>query len=76
MPSYPYQELLHDLKEGIPYLKADEVETPVLNGSTPITAADAPLTDGDGVDRQIWVIAAGAADPADATADDLIFEEQ
>lgn len=38
------------------------------------SAVDA-ITDGDGVDRQIWVIANGAADPADATADDLIFEE-
>lgn len=76
MPTYPYQELLHDLKEGIPYLKADEVETPVLNGSTPITAADAPVTDGDSIERQIWVIAAGAADPAGADPEDIIFEEQ
>lgn len=37
---------------------------------------EAFVFDGDGVERRIWVIAAGAADPADATADDLIFEEQ
>lgn len=35
-----------------------------------------PITDGDGVERHIWVIAAGAADPAGAGPDDLIFEEQ
>lgn len=26
MPSYPYQELLHDLQEGIPFLAVDELE--------------------------------------------------
>lgn len=34
------------------------------------------ISDGDGIQRRIWVIAAGAADPAEATAEDIIFEEQ
>lgn len=32
--------------------------------------------DGDGTQRRIWVIANGASDPDDATADDIIFEEE
>jgi hypothetical protein len=36
---------------------------------------DTFVYDGDGTQRRIWVIANGASDPADATADDLIFEE-
>ena len=35
-----------------------------------------PLTDGDGTERRIWLIEADAGDPADATAEDLIFEEE
>jgi len=34
------------------------------------------VTDGDGVDRRVWIIANGASDPADATAEDIIFEEE
>lgn len=34
------------------------------------------VSDGDGAERQIWVIAAGASDPAEAGPDDLIFEEE
>lgn len=34
------------------------------------------LADGDGVDREIWVIPNGASDPAGAGPDDLIFEEE
>lgn len=34
------------------------------------------VTDGDGVDREIWVIANGASDPAGADPDDIIFEEE
>lgn len=34
------------------------------------------IPDGDGVARTVWVIANGAADPAGAGADDIIFEEQ
>lgn len=34
------------------------------------------INDGDGIKRRIWVIAAGASDPAGATAEDIIFEEQ
>jgi hypothetical protein len=33
------------------------------------------VAEGDGVTRDIYVIAAGASDPSSATADDLIFEE-
>jgi len=41
----------------------------VINGG-------APVTEGDGVDRQLWVIANGAADPAGADPEDLIFEAE
>jgi len=34
------------------------------------------VTDGDGTDRRVWVIASGASDPAGASAEDLIFEEE
>jgi len=33
------------------------------------------VVDGDSTERRIWVIPNGASDPAGATADDLIFEE-
>lgn len=36
----------------------------------------APLSEGDGIERQIWVIANGASDPAGADPEDLIFEEE
>ena len=35
-----------------------------------------PLSDGDGTERQIWVIANGASDPAGADPEDIIFEEE
>lgn len=35
-----------------------------------------PISDGDSTERQIWVIANGASDPAGADANDIIFEEQ
>jgi hypothetical protein len=35
-----------------------------------------PLSDGDGTERQIWIIANGASDPSGADADDIIFEEE
>jgi hypothetical protein len=35
-----------------------------------------PLADGDGTERQIYVIANGASDPSDADPEDIIFEEQ
>ena len=34
------------------------------------------LSEGDGVERRLWVIAEGAGDPDDASAEDLIFEEE
>lgn len=34
------------------------------------------LNDGDGVERTVWVIAAGASDPAGADPEDIIFEEE
>jgi len=36
----------------------------------------ATITDGDGTERQIWVIANGASDPAGANPEDIILEEQ
>jgi len=35
-----------------------------------------PVSDGDGTERQIWVIANGASDPAGADPEDIIFEEE
>lgn len=43
-----------------------------VGGSIP----DDVVTDGDGVDREIWVIANGASDPSGADAEDIIFEEE
>lgn len=34
------------------------------------------ITDGDGIDRQIWVIPAGGTAPAGASAEDIIFERE
>jgi hypothetical protein len=34
------------------------------------------VTDGDGTDRRVWVIANGASDPSGAAAEDIIFEEE
>lgn len=34
-----------------------------------------PVSDGDGTERKVWVIANGASDPAGASNDDLILEE-
>lgn len=34
------------------------------------------IADGDGTERTFWVIAAGAADPAGAGANDIILEKQ
>lgn len=50
-------------------LDAGSVETTALNsGGT--------VTDGDGTERQVWIIASGASDPSGADPEDLIFEEQ
>ena len=34
-----------------------------------------PLSEGDGIERRIWVIESGADDPEEAEDEDLIFEE-
>lgn len=34
------------------------------------------VPDGDGVDRRIWIIEAGADEPAEAADQDLIFEKE
>jgi hypothetical protein len=47
----------------------DSVSTDSLNGG-------GPVSDGDGTERQIYVIANGASDPAEADAEDIIFEEE
>jgi hypothetical protein len=46
------------------------------DGTTTASVDSAVVSDGDGVDRQIWVIANGASDPAGADAEDIIFEEE
>jgi hypothetical protein len=45
------------------------VSTTTLNGG-------GPISDGDGTERQIWIIANGASDPAGADPEDLIYEEE
>lgn len=35
-----------------------------------------PISDGDGIERQIWVIESGASDPVDADAEDIILEKE
>lgn len=37
---------------------------------------EAFVSDGDGTERQVWVIANGASDPAGADPEDIIFEEE
>jgi hypothetical protein len=46
-----------------------DVEANLINGG-------GPVTDGDGTERNIWVIANGASDPSGASAEDIIFEEE
>lgn len=50
-------------------LESESLSTVTLNGG-------GPVSDGDGTERQIWVIANGASDPADANPEDIIFEEE
>jgi len=44
-----------------------DVEANLINGG-------GPIVDGDGTERELYLIANGASDPAGAGADDLIFE--
>jgi len=46
------------------------------DGSATVTTTGDVVTDGDGTDREIWVISNGASDPAGADAEDIIFEEE
>jgi hypothetical protein len=46
-----------------------DVEANLINGG-------GPVTDGDGTERNIWIIANGAPDPSGASAEDIIFEEE
>lgn len=59
---------------------ADGAGTATLSNYANITTGQlnnaGPVTDGDGVERHIWVIAAGAANPAGAGPNDIIFERQ
>jgi len=48
---------------------ADGVDTISINSG-------GPLSDGDGTERQIWIIANGASDPTGADPEDIIFEEE
>jgi len=49
-----------------PTIKADDITE---------AGGDEVIADGDGVDRDIFVIAAGASDPSAATNDDIILEK-
>jgi hypothetical protein len=35
-----------------------------------------PISDGDGTERQLWIVANGAGDPSGADPEDLIAEEE
>lgn len=58
-----------DLRNENPTGKFKSVNTDILNSG-------GPVSDGDGTERQIWLISNGASDPAGAGAEDIIFEEQ
>jgi len=49
-----------------PTIKADDITE---------AGGDEVVADGDGVDRDIYVIASGASDPSAATNDDIILEK-
>jgi len=49
-----------------PTIKADDITE---------AGGDEVIADGDGVDRDIFVIASGASDPSAATNDDIILEK-
>jgi len=49
-----------------PTIKADDITE---------AGGDEVIADGDGVDRDIYVIASGASDPSAATNDDIILEK-
>lgn len=46
-----------------------DLEANLINGG-------GPIVDGDGTERELYVIANGASDPSGADAEDLIFEEE
>lgn len=48
---------------------ANSVETDEINDG-------GPLSDGNGTERQIWIIANGDSDPSGADSEDIIFEEE
>jgi len=47
----------------------------VLADSVTEAGGDEVIADGDGVDRDIYVISSGASDPSAATNDDIILEK-
>lgn len=85
-------ELLNAESVDATTLTGGLVETDTLNGADISSSANAEraletdgngnlnpvtaVTDGDGIKREIWVIANGASDPAGADADDIILEEE
>jgi len=50
-----------------PTIKADDITE---------AGGDEVIADGDGVDRDVYVIASGASDPSAATNDDIILEQK
>jgi len=50
-----------------PTIKADDITE---------AGGDEVIADGDGVDRDIYVISSGASDPSAATNDDIILEQK
>jgi len=50
-----------------PTIKADDITE---------AGGDEVVADGDGIDRDVYVIQSGASDPSAATNDDIIFEKK
>jgi len=74
---------LQDGEIGIKDENGGTVHPPIGSPDQPVSAVHTdslnnggPISDGDGTERQIWIIANGASDPAGADPEDIIFEEE
>jgi len=63
-----------DSQTSISTDKIDDNGSGAVSFQSPISTQEALIEDGDGTERQVFVIAAGASDPAAAGADDIILE--
>lgn len=65
-----------DLPESTEHsdLSGDDLHEPAEHGNDAHSVAF--LSDGDGVERDVWLISAGADDPEEAGPEDIILEEE